>query len=292
MNPIIFEYPSKTELGTRIKEKFHAEEGKLIEHSFPDGESYLRILSSVEGREVFVISSLFHPNPWILNLLFLAHALREQKSKKVTLIAPYLSYMRQDKVFNPGETLTSKAFASLISEAFDALITVDPHLHRYKNLREIYTIPTHAIQAAPLISKWIHQHVERPFIIGPDSESAQWVRQIAKAIPYIVLSKVRNKEGKVQITWPAIPSLQNYNIVLVDDIISSGGTMIMTVDHLNKLKITPQTCITIHPIFAGNSYERLKDAGIKDVISCNSIPHISNDIDLSEIIVQGLSILS
>ena len=108
---------------------------------------------------------------------------------QVGLVAPYLAYMRQDRRFKPGEAVTSREVAQLLSGAFDWLVTVDPHLHRYTSLAEIYRIPTHVTHAAPLISQWIKANVPRALVIGPDSESEQWVSAVASeaGAPFTVL---------------------------------------------------------------------------------------------------------
>ena len=288
MNPFIFDFPHSSSLGNNVRALLNGEEGKVFVQNFPDGETYLRVESDVEGREVIVNASFFHPNDWILSLFFLADALQSQGAKRVGLLAPYLAYMRQDKVFHPGEALTSATFAKLLSSSFDYLVTVDPHLHRYHSLKEIYSIPTQIVKAAPLIAAWIHDHVKDPFIIGPDSESGQWVKEIATGSPSIVLNKARHRDGHVKITWPEIKNREGKTPVLVDDIISSGGTMLQTIQHLKEEGFSPPICIAIHPIFAENSYQRLQDAGVEKIVSCNSIPHPSNQIDLAPVLVEAL----
>ncbi len=291
MTPLVFDFPTSSPLGKNVREKIGGDEGKVSVQPFPDGESLLRVESPVEGREVIINATLFHPNDWFLNLLFLADALKAQGAKRVGLLAPYLSYMRQDKVFHPGEALTSKTFASLLSTYFDYLITVDPHLHRYHSLAEIYSIPTTVVHAAPLISRWIQEHVKNPFLIGPDSESVQWVAEVAGTSPFIVLNKVRFKDGHVEITWPPMGDIDGKMPVFVDDIISSGGTMIQAVEQLKSFTDTPPICVTIHPIFAKDSYQKLQESGVQNIVSCNSIPHPSNQIDLTPLFASAIKLL-
>ncbi|MBB5055023.1 phosphoribosylpyrophosphate synthetase [Afipia massiliensis] len=147
------------------------------------------------------------------------------------MVAPYLAYMLQDRRFNPGEAVTSRQMAHLISEAFDWMVTVDPHLHRYSDLSEIYSIPTRVVHAAPLVSRWIKANIEKPLIIGPDSESEQWVAAVASdaEAPYCVLEKVRHGDRDFKITLRNLDAWQGRAAVLVDDIISSGHTMIEAV---------------------------------------------------------------
>ena len=153
MRPLLFDFPHSTALGERLSDLLGAEKGDFTLKAFPDGETYLRIKSPVKDRHVIVNACLVPPNDVSLALCFLSDALRTQGAKSVGLLAPYLPYMRQDKVFHPGEALTSRTFAHLISTYFNYLVTVDPHLHRYHSLDEIYSIPTTVIQAASLLQK-------------------------------------------------------------------------------------------------------------------------------------------
>ena len=291
MKPLIFDFPYPSTLGKNLRKETRAEEGEVLARTFPDGETFLRVENLVEGRDVIINATLFHPNDWLLNLLFLADTLHSQGAKRVGLLAPYLAYMRQDRVFHPGEALTSKTFANLLSTYFDYLITVDPHLHRIYNLEEIYATPTTVVQAAPLISQWIHKHVENPFLIGPDGESAQWVQDIAGNAPFVVLNKVRYNDGHVEITWPPLENIDEKTFVFIDDIISSGGTMLQAVEHLKTLTAVAPICVVIHPIFAESSYQKLQDTGVQNIVSCNSIPHPSNQIDLTSLLVPALKFI-
>lgn len=288
MLPMFFDFPKVTPLGQQIKEMLKAEEGHFLLHPFSDGETYLRIENDVTGREVLVNATLFRSNGWILDLIFLAETLRRLGAKRIRLISPYLAYMRQDKVFQKGEALTSKTFAQLLSGHFDSLLTVDPHLHRYKALSEIYTIPTTVVHAAPLISRWIRENVKNPLLIGPDEESRQWVQSIAGELPFLVLKKERNSQGEVKITWPSFEEERDKTPVFVDDIISSGGTMLLAVEQSKTMGLKAPICVVIHPIFADGSYEKLQQASVKEIVSCNSIPHPSNAIDLTPLIVREL----
>ena len=290
MKPILFSLFDQHPLIPIISEKMDVELGKIVWRYFPDGETYLRIESKIQDREIIILNSLEHPNSKILPLFFLAETAKSLGAKRVGLCAPYLSYMRQDKQFQPGEAITSDYFAGLLSHYFDWLITVDPHLHRHHNLSEIYSIPNVVIHAAPFIAKWISEKIDKPVLIGPDRESEQWVSQVAKDAnaPFLILDKIRHGDRDVDVSMPGIASYINYTPVLVDDIISTAQTMIKTVYHLKKLNMKAPVCIGVHPIFADNSYKSLLKAGVSQVVSCNTILHVSNQIDLSEIIISEI----
>jgi ribose-phosphate pyrophosphokinase len=233
------------------------------------------------------------PNEKILPLLFAAAAARELGAEKVGLVAPYLAYMRQDRRFKPGEAVTSREVAQLLSNAFDWLVTVDPHLHRYGSLAEIYRIPSRVVHAAPLISQWIRAHVTNPFVIGPDSESEQWVSAVAKdaGAPYSVLEKTRRGDRDVEISDRNLRDLDGRTPVLVDDIISSGRTMIEAVRLIVKRGGTAPLCVAVHGLFADQSDELLAQAGAR-VVTSNSIPHRTNGIDVGELLATSVSDLA
>ena len=253
---------------------------------FPDGETLVRLLTPVAGRAVALVATLDRPDDKLLPLLFLAATVRDLGAARVGLVAPYLAYMRQDRRFREGEGVTSAYFARILSSGVDWLVTVDPHLHRRATLAEIYTIPGIAVHAAPAISAWIRSQVPRPLLVGPDVESAQWVTAAARAAgaPAVVLEKTRRGDHDVEVSVPDVERWRDHTPVLVDDIISTARTMIETVGHLRRAGLAPPVCIGVHAVFAGQSYDDLVAAGAARVVTCNTIPHVSNAIDLAELL--------
>lgn len=290
MKPIIFSLFNNDFFADAIKKYCDYEIGEMVLHQFPDEETYIKINSDIRNRKVVFVGSLDYPNEKLLPLLFAAKTARDLEAKEIGLVAPYLAYMRQDKQFNPGEGVTSKYFASLLSQYFDWLITVDPHLHRLHSLNEIYSIPTFVLHAIDPIADWIKNHVEKPILIGPDKESEQWVANIAQKAnaPFTVLEKIRISDRMVEVSLPQIEQYKNHIPVLIDDIISTARTMIETLKHLKNLQMKPPICIGVHAVFAGNSYEDLLAAGASKVVTCNTIKHVSNMIDLSDVITNAL----
>src|SRR6266567_6497008 len=228
MTDLLIPMPGNEAMAQALALLLGTELGHVELHKFPDAETYIRLPSDVDARQIVIVCTLDRPDDKILTLLFLAATARELGAKTIGLVAPYLAYMRQDRRFNPGEAVTSRQIARLLSDAFDWLATVDPHLHRYSSLSKIYRIPTEVVHAAPLISGWIRANVQAPLIIGPDGESEQWVSAVAKAAgaPYTVLQKVRRGDRDVEISVRDATNLDGQTPVLVDDIISSGRTMI------------------------------------------------------------------
>ena len=144
------------------------------------------------------------------------------------------------------------------------------------------------IHAANAISEWIKENVENPVLIGPDSESEQWVSEVAKnaGVPFTVLQKVRHGDRDVEVSVPDVDKYKDATPILVDDIISTARTMIETVKHLKKAGMKPPICVGIHAVFSGNAYQDLLDSGVEKIVTCNTIPHPSNAIDLSDIMAK------
>jgi ribose-phosphate pyrophosphokinase len=291
--PIIFALPGNESLAENLCEKLSAEQGKATIRNFPDGETYVRIHSDVQDKKVILACTLYQPDSKILPLYFLAKTAKDLGAESVCLMAPYLAYMRQDKQFNPGEGITSDYFGDLISQFVDSLITLDPHLHRRSSLSEVYSIPSQVVHAAHHISKWIKTNIEKPVLIGPDSESKQWVSEVAKDAdaPFIVLQKTRRGDKDVEVSVPEVDKFKYHTPVLVDDIISTARTMIAAVNHLKNAGMKAPVCIGVHAVFAENAYHDLKDAGTQEIITCNTIPHESNAIWIDDLLVNAYNTL-
>ncbi len=263
----------------------------VLDHRrFPDGETYLRVAGEVAGDSIAVVAALHDPDPQIPALLFLADVLRELGALRVGLLAPYLPYMRQDARFRPGEAITSRSFARLVSRAFDWLVTADPHLHRHPSLRTIYDIPAQAVASAPAIAAWVRAEVAQPAIVGPDGESAQWVAEVARLVgcPHAVLLKQRHGDFDVEQLLPDLAALRGRTPVLVDDIIASGRSMAGAVRLLRAAGLAAPVCVGVHALFSGDAEAVLQAAGAARVVSCNSVAHPSNAIDLEPSLAEAV----
>jgi ribose-phosphate pyrophosphokinase len=283
--PLLIPMPGNEAMAAALATALGGEVGELETRQFPDGESYLRLATDIAGRMVAIVCTLDHPNGKFLPLSFTAATARELGAPRVGLVAPYLAYMRQDRRFKDGEAVTSTCFARLISSVFDWLVTVDPHLHRHSSLDEIYTIPGRIAPAAPALAEWIRLNVARPLVVGPDSESEQWVSRVASAAgcPHVVLRKVRRGDREVEISIPDLSAWADRTPVLVDDIASSARTMIETCRRLSVAGLPTPICIAVHALFDGESYRALSEVAAR-IVTTNSVPHQSSEIDLSDLI--------
>lgn len=281
MSPILFAMPGNERLAGQVCAARSWEAGSLQTRQFPDGESYIRFLTDIKGRDVAIVCTLDCPDQKVMPLYLAASIARELGAKRVGLVVPYLAYMRQDAHFQSGEGITAAHFARLLSGVCDWLVTVDPHLHRILNLSEVYTVPTRVVHAAPEIARWISANVARPLIIGPDAESEQWVAEVAGTdYPYTVLQKKRHGDREVEVSVPDIDRWRDRTPVLVDDIASTARTMIAAVSHLRAAGAAAPVCVAVHAIFNGSAYAALQGAGVARIVSCNTILHESNQIDM------------
>lgn len=287
---ILFSLPGNETMRNKLAQNLNAEIGESTIRQFPDGESYVKLDSNVKGKCVVLVCTLNEPDEKLLPLYFLSQTAKDLGAHCTCLVAPYLAYMRQDKRFQVGEGITSIYFGKLISSFADTLTTIDPHLHRRSSLSEVYQIPNRVIHAAAHISQWIKENIKNPILIGPDSESIQWVSDVAKnaGAPFTILQKIRHDDRNVEVSIPDVENYKDHTPVLVDDIISTARTMIETVQHLKRAGMKPPVCIGVHAVFAGNAYEELMNAGAAMIVTCNTIPHKSNKIDLSDILGKNI----
>lgn len=285
--PVLFALEAHP-LQQTLRAALEATPGASATRHFPDGETYLRIETPVARQHCIILADLVQPDRKFLPLLFLADTLRELGAASVGLVAPYLAYMRQDCRFAAGEAVTSRIFARHLSGAVDWLVTVDPHLHRYHALAEIYRIPTRVVHGAPLLARYLTAsratRTQPVLLVGPDAESEQWVAGIAAhgGLPFVVGSKERSGDRKVAVSLPDLARFRGHEAVIVDDVISSGHTILQCMDALRAQHLTNISCMTVHGLFADGVDRTLSAHGLKQLVSTNTVAHASNAIDVTE----------
>lgn len=283
MNVHVIPFPGNESIGAALATGCGATQGVLRWRRFPDRESLVTLEGDCAARDVVIVCSLCDPDLLALPLLFAVRTARELGARSVGLVAPYLAYLRQDTNFHPGEAVSSVHYAAFLSWIFDWLVTVDPHLHRHPDLDALFTIPASRISAMPLIGEWIAGHVADPVLIGPDSESAQWAGPVARALdaPLVVLSKERRGDREVEVSLPDTGAVSGRTPVLVDDIVSSGHTLLESLAALRRVGARPAICIAVHGLFAEDADRQLLQAGAARIVSTNSVAHATNAIDIS-----------
>lgn len=278
--PLLLSMPGNDAMADQLASELGIERGRATVRRFPDGESYVRVESMVDGRSVCIVCTLDRPDAKLVPLLLLAAAARETGASKVGLVAPYLAYMRQDARFHSGEVVSARHIAAWLSGCFDWVVTVDPHLHRLSTLSDVFTVPTRNVHAADAIASWLRGNVSRPVLLGPDAESAQWVDDVARRAqaPSTVLRKTRHGDRDVEVSVPDVDRWRGHTPVLVDDIASTGHTLAAAISQLRRALIQAPVCIAVHAVFAGRAEQRLLSAGAQRVVSCDTIAHSSNGI--------------
>jgi ribose-phosphate pyrophosphokinase len=261
-------------------------------HRFPDGELKLRLPTTLPPN-VVLLRSLHQPNEKLVELLISAPAARALGAQRLVLVCPYLAYMRQDIAFMPGEAVSQRHIAGLLAKHFDALITVDPHLHRIASLDEVMpACQAVALSAAGLIGAWVAQHLSHPLFLGPDEESGQWVRVAAQACTPVAdhgwCVKQRHGDFDVQVTLPTYPDCRGRAVVLLDDLASTGRTLVAAARLAHAAGAASVDVAVTHALFVGDALAALHAAGVGRVWSTDCVPHASNAISVVPLLAQAL----
>jgi ribose-phosphate pyrophosphokinase len=259
-------------------------------HRFPDGELKLRLPATLPSQ-VVVLRSLNDPNEKLVELLLLATTARNLGAQHLTLVAPYLAYMRQDLAFHAGEVISQRVVGDFIAGLFDALITVDPHLHRVATLAQAVPVAQPLVlSGAPLLSDWIARHRANALLIGPDEESAQWVAQAAQrhGLDFTVCHKTRHNDHAVLVQLPPV-DVAGRQVVVMDDVISTGHTVAQATQLLLAAGARSVDVAVTHALFAPGALELLRKAGVGEIWSTDCIAHASNQVFMAERLAQALA---
>lgn len=285
----VLAFPETLAPAQKLADAIGAELATIEIHRFPDGESLVTLPEKI-AKTVIFFRSLHDPNAKLVELLLAIKTAREQGCKRIILVAPYLCYMRQDIAFKPGQAVSQRIIGAMLSEWVDDLVTVDPHLHRIEHLSEAlpYCVSV-AATASLALGKFIREQGVQGLLVGPDEESAQWVKQVAQqaGLDFIIASKQRFGDRDVKVTLPPV-DVQGRHAILVDDMISSGKTMIETAQMLKKAGASGVSAICTHALFATGALEEMNAAGIEPIWSSDSIPHASNAMELTDVLAEAL----
>lgn len=260
---------------------------------FPDGESYVRNPAELP-EHVVIFSSLFGGNDRLVELMLAARTARRAGVKRLSLLAPYLCYMRQDNIFNPGEAVSQTIVGEWFADLFDDLVTIDPHLHRVGELSAAMPVKqTFTLTAANVISDFLSKEVpENPLILGPDAESEQWAKQIAapRGLDYAIALKTRHGDRDVDVDVPDI-EVAGRDVVLIDDISSTGRTLIEAALQLDGKGARHIYAIVTHALLDDAAMHSMREAGIEKIWSTDTIPHPTNVVSVEPVLQQGLQAL-
>jgi len=262
----------------------------IARHRFPDGEIKLTLPARLPGT-VVIWRGLEFPNERLTELLLAAGAARELGARRLTLVAPYLAYMRQDIAFHPGEAVSQRIVGRFLAGLFDALVTVDPHLHRVATLQEAVPLPTAvALSGAPILAAHIAARREQVLLLGPDEEALQWVAQAALGHGWAhgTCRKERRGDRDVTVQLPPDLAVAGRSVVLMDDVASSGHTLVQATRALLASGAASVDVAVTHALFAGDAVERIRAAGVREIWSTDCIPHATNAVSVVPVIADAL----
>jgi ribose-phosphate pyrophosphokinase len=284
----LFAFADTLDLAREVGARLGLAVSPIEVHRFPDGESLVRAESKDPGRAI-VFRSLHHPNEKLIEVLFAADSLRRQGVTEVSLVAPYLGYMRQDRIFRPGEAISQRVVGQLLGRAFDHVLSVEAHLHRIRELSEVFACPAESISAATPIAQWLRTQPTTDLVIGPDAESEPWIRSIAHEadLEWIVATKIRDSDRDVRIDLPPLPS-ETRRVWIVDDIASSGATLEALVRILKSVGIGEVGAVIVHALLGQDMPSRLAQAGLDRLVSTDGISDPTNEISLAPILAQSI----
>jgi len=284
---VVIAGPASVHLARNISSNLNV---KIIEPElkiFSDGESKLRF-PSVNNKHCIIVQSLYPPpDKHIIQLLMIIHKCKKDNASKITVIIPYMAYARQDKAFLEGEIISVGVLAQLIENfGVNEVITVD--IHNEVSL-SYFSINTKNVTAIPILAEYIKNKVtlDKSFIISPDTGGITRANKFAQLLnlPILCLKKKRDREtGCVSIDENIGMKVAGMNAILVDDMISTGESIVKACKVLKKQKIGNITVSCTHAILVDNAFEKIINSGVKEIISTNSIPSICSKVDLSVIL--------
>jgi ribose-phosphate pyrophosphokinase len=289
VEPLLLCFPEYIRQGSALAAAAGLRCAQVDVHHFPDEESRV-ILPPVLPERIFLLRSLDRPHGKLIELMLAAATARELGARHVTLVAPYLCYMRQDIAFRAGEGVSQRIVGRFLASFCDALISVDPHLHRTASLRQAVPVePALSLSAAEILGRFVAQRVPGAFLLGPDEESARWVEGAARAgqLPHAIACKRRLGDRSVRIELPPT-DFRGHQVVIVDDMASTGHTIAAVARALRGRGASAVYAAVTHALFARGAEREMRAAGVAEIWSTDSIPHTTNRVGLAELLATAV----
>jgi ribose-phosphate pyrophosphokinase len=289
---------ASADLAAKVAKELGEQPGKIEIKRFPDGEKYIRVHEEVKDQDVALVQSLYRtPDDYVFEYLLIADTLRDMGARSIIGVTPYLAYARQDSRFYPGEALSSAAVAKMFEAAgTTSLLTIDCHLHRLGDVAKVFKIPAKNLSAMPRLGEYARDILKpkNPIVIGPDEEAEQWAGTVAKELDaeHTAFTKKRiRKEGQTESKLEMDTGdveLKGRDVVLADDIISTGGTIIQAARACKKKGARRTFVLCTHPVLADAALKRIKAARISRVIGTDTIPSPISTVSVAPVIAAAL----
>ena len=268
-----------------IAQELNASFASVILKRFPDGEAYVRITDNVKGQDVVIVQTTY-PDENIIELFLLQDAVRQAGAKTITVVIPYYGYSRQDKQFNDGEPISARTIAKHIELNADTVITIDPHK---EHILDFFSITSVSASAIPSIAKYlVDHHVD--FLLAPDKGALPNVKKACALVgcDYDYMEKTRIDGHTVEIK-PKQVDVCGKHVAIIDDIISTGGTMAKSIEQLKKQGATKVSAACTHGLFIGDAIDKLTKAGCDDIIATDTIQNQYSKVSIAPCIAKILT---
>jgi ribose-phosphate pyrophosphokinase len=284
--------PSSFDLAARIARKLDTNLVPVDARIFEDGESKLRV-GKTEKKCCIIVQSTYPPTDrHLLQALMMIKKCADCKVEKIYAVIPYMAYARQDRAFLDGEVVSMALVARLLETAGIArLLTVDVHS---PFALSYFTIDVENISSIPVLASYTANNIclDHPIVVSPDSGGKERAAEFARIlnVDMIALRKFRDRDtGRLSIDERLDTNVEGRDVILVDDIISSGGSIAEACKALKNCKSGKVYAICAHALLIGNAMSTIKAAGVEDIIATNSVPNKSAKVDLSAIISANLN---
>ncbi len=286
MSMLIASFPETEDICRKVAKSLGAKHTKIMTEDFPDSEFHLELKENPKNKTVVIISSMTKdPDEKLIETILAGGIAKDYGAKKVILVATYMPYMRQDKHFEKYDSFSSKHILELFRN-FDKVIAIDPHLHRIKKMQQAYG-KAESITTNWLVADYIKKRFGKEFsIVGPDAESTQWSSKVAGMLGsnVVILKKTRFSSRKIK--QADIKGRLKENVIIIDDIISTGKTIIGAIKLARKHGAKRIIVIGIHGLLIGKSAEQIRKHA--ELITSNTIQNKYAKIDVSPAIVKAL----
>lgn len=297
----IFSGRSNSALTEAIANKLGLSTGEKTLKNFADGETYVRLLGDMQGKDVYLVQPSANPvNDSIMELLLMSDAAKRADAKRVVAVVPYMGYERQDRKAAVGEPIAAKLHAKLLQAAgVDKVIAVDLHASQIEGFFENTSNVVH-ISAIPELAKYIKsKNLEDLVVVSPDAGGAKRAELLAENLdsPYAVIQKKREKHNEAKAV-NLYGDVAGKNCILCDDMIDTAGTIVEAARMLKERGAKDVYVCASHGVFSGPAYERLENSPVKEVIVTNTLPLKENapskitQVDVSSLIADAIKKLS
>lgn len=279
-------------LARRVSRISGAPLAEVTRRQFPDGEQYVRVHGDVNGKDVAIVQSFaFSPDSLLVEYSLIADAVRGMGCRRVIGVFPYLAYARQDERFSEGEALSAKVFARLIeSSGTDAVYTVDMHLHRFRAISEVFSIPATNLSAMRLLAENYLARIPngRVLVVGPDSESSQWVNAVAEVIPSVCAVLEKERLGDREVRVSDLSGTSCSAALIVDDMISTGKTVLEVLEKLKGLGVSRVDALVTHSLLVEGAYSKLREGGLNSLITTDTIANEHATVSVAPLLAGAL----